>query len=166
MEQWRMLLKACLNGSRLPLEHPQLPVTPEQLASESRAVVTAGASALHVHPKDAQGNDSLDDVHVSSTVRAIRAAVPGVAVGITTGAWAARDPRDRVNAVRGWVDLPDFASVNWHEPGAEQVAEALLARGIGVEAGLWDEEAAIRWRAWPRRHECRHCPYEESASLC
>ncbi|MYW29323.1 hypothetical protein GT040_08540, partial [Streptomyces sp. SID2119] len=27
--------------------------------------------------------------------------------------------------------------VNWHEPGAEELAAALLERGVGVEAGLW-----------------------------
>ncbi|MGZ6807117.1 MAG: 3-keto-5-aminohexanoate cleavage protein [Mycobacteriaceae bacterium] len=50
--------------------------------------------------------------------------------------------------------LPDFASVNWHEPGAQDVAEALLDRGVGVEAGLWQPAAVGSWRRWCRRDRC------------
>jgi len=56
--------------------------------------------------------------------------------------------------VRGWTALPDFASVNWHEPGAEQVATTLLERGVGVEAGLWHAEAVDAWLASPSRDRC------------
>lgn len=44
-----MLIKACLNGSRKPGEHPALPLTPEELACDAKSVVAA-AWALHVHP--------------------------------------------------------------------------------------------------------------------
>lgn len=72
-----------------------------------------------------------------------------VPVGVTTGAWAEPDPERRVAHIRAWTVLPDHASVNWHEPGAEAVAAALLDRGVGVEAGLWSgTDAAERFRAW------------------
>lgn len=57
-------------------------------------------------------------------------------------------------SVRGWTTLPDFASVNWHEPGAEQVAAILLERGVGVEAGLWHAAAVQAWLASPSRDRC------------
>ena len=75
-------------------------------------------------------------------------------VGVTTGAWALPDPAQRVAAVRTWSALPDFASVNWHEAGADDVAAALLERGIGVEAGLWHEDAVRAWLASPHRGSC------------
>ena len=56
--------------------------------------------------------------------------------------------------VRTWSVLPDFASVNWHEPGAEALAAALLERGVGVEAGLWHEQAVEAWSASPHRDDC------------
>ncbi len=37
--------------------------------------------------------------------------------------------------------LPDFASVNFNEPGSVALAEPLMDRGVGVEAGLFDAEA-------------------------
>jgi uncharacterized protein (DUF849 family) len=75
-----------------------------------------------------------------------------VPVGVTTGAWAEPEPAARVERVRGWTVLPDHASVNWHEPGAEEVAAALLDRGVGVEAGIWSgTEGAARFAVSPLR---------------
>ncbi|GCB50694.1 hypothetical protein SNL152K_8039 [Streptomyces sp. NL15-2K] len=75
---------------------------------------------------------------IAATVEAIRARV-SVPVGVTTGAWAEPDldPAARMARVRGWTVLPDHASVNWHEPGAEQMAAALIDLGVDVEAGIW-----------------------------
>jgi uncharacterized protein (DUF849 family) len=49
---------------------------------------------------------------------------------------------------------PDFASVNWHEPGSPELAETLLGIGVGVEPGLWQPAAVSAWRTWPRRADC------------
>ena len=149
-----MLLQACLNGSRPPGAHPALPVTPQALARDTADVVAAGATAVHVHPKGRDGADSLRSADVAAVVTAVRRSAPGVQVGVTTGAWAAPDPRDRVAAVRGWEVLPDVASVNWHEDGADDVAAALLERGVAVEAGLWHLDGVSAWRASPSRHRC------------
>ncbi|CAN5438942.1 hypothetical protein BH24ACT9_BH24ACT9_09320 [soil metagenome] len=64
------------------------------------------------------------------------------------------DPDARLEAIRCWSVLPDFASFNWHESGAEQAAAALLDRGIGVEAGLWHADAVAAWRRSPVRDRC------------
>lgn len=148
------MLQSCLNGSRRPAEHPALPVTPSEIAGEAARAVAAGAEALHVHPKDDQGADSLDPAVVGAVLDAVRAAVPGVPVGVTTGAWAVPDPRRRVAVIHAWTVLPDFASVNWHEQGAPDVALALLEHGIGVEAGLWHPAAVAAWRSWDDRERC------------
>jgi uncharacterized protein (DUF849 family) len=148
------LLEACLNGSRAPSEHPALPVTSSAIAEEAARAVQSGADALHIHPKDGHGADTLDPVAVAELIYVVKAAVPRVAVGLTTGAWAASEPRDRMALVRSWTVLPDFASVNWHEPGAVELAEMLLRIGIGVEAGLWNRSAVASWRTWSRRRSC------------
>jgi uncharacterized protein (DUF849 family) len=150
----RMRLQACVNGARRPVEHLALPVTPAALAAEVRAVTAAGADGVHLHVKDSEGVDTLDGGALTAVLSAVRLAAPGVAVGVTTGAWAVADPAERIEAVRGWTSLPDFASVNWHEPGAEQVATTLADRGVGVEAGLWDAAAVAAWLASPLRDRC------------
>lgn len=132
-----VLVKACLNGGRPRTEHDAVPVTPEQLAADARAAVAAGAAALHVHPRAADAAETLDAVACGAAIAAIRAACPGIPVGLSTGAWMAPDPRARVALVESWTVLPEFASVNFSEAGAAGVCGALIRRGIGIEAGLW-----------------------------
>ena len=54
-----MLLKAAINGRRAQGEHPAIPITPGQLADEAAMAVAAGAGAIHVHPRDSNGQESL-----------------------------------------------------------------------------------------------------------
>jgi uncharacterized protein (DUF849 family) len=129
-------VKACINGARPPSEHPALPVRPQEFAREARAAVDAGAALLHVHPRGGDGAESLDAGTVTAVLLAVRAACPGVRVGVTTGAWIVPDPARRLELVRSWTELPDFASVNFSEDGAVGLCEELLARGIGIEPGL------------------------------
>ncbi|MGW4497396.1 3-keto-5-aminohexanoate cleavage protein [Micromonospora sp. NPDC004336] len=142
------MLKACLNGGRGPDEHPAVPVTPADLAADAARCVGLGAGAVHVHPRDAAGRESLHPSVIAAALDAIRAANPGLPVGVSTGAWIEPDPAARVAAVRAWTVLPDFASVNAHEPGAEEVAAALHERGVGVEAGLWTCDAVESYKGW------------------
>lgn len=146
-------MKAALNGNRSPDEHPGLPITPRQLAKAAREAVQAGADALHLHPRNAAGAESLDAENVAQALNAVRAACPGVPVGISSGWWILPDAGARLAAVRAWNVRPDFVSVNWHEPGSPELAELLLELGIGVEAGLWTADAVRAFLAWPRRDE-------------
>jgi uncharacterized protein (DUF849 family) len=71
----------------------------------------------------------------------MRLALPGTPLGVSTGAWIAGSGAEREHAVAGWTELPDFASVNFDEAGAE--ALVLLH---GPEATAWPllDEAAHR----------------------
>jgi len=149
-----MLLKACINGARRPSEHPALPISAEHVAADALAVSSAGADGVHLHVKDDDGVDTLAAPPLTMVLEAVRAKVPFLPVGVTTGAWALPDPAARIAAIRSWDMLPDFASVNWHEDGADEVARVLLDQGIEVEAGLWHEAAVDRWARSPVRDEC------------
>jgi uncharacterized protein (DUF849 family) len=147
------VLQVCLNGARVPAECARLPVTPQELAVAGRAAVAAGAQDIHLHPKNRDGEDTLDPGAVAAALTAVRAAVPGIAVGVTTGAWTTPDPAERAAQIRSWTVLPDHASVNWHEDGAATVAGVLLDRGIGIEAGIYSgTQAAQRFLGWPDAH--------------
>jgi uncharacterized protein (DUF849 family) len=143
----KIFVKACINGARTPDQHPNLPVTPEQLAAEAVAAVEAGAKAVHMHPKAADGVDSLLPGPVGAAVMAVRAALPDVPLGVTTGFWALPDVAQRRATIESWDVLPDFASLNWHESGSPELAEVLLSRGLGVEVGIFHVEAAASWAA-------------------
>lgn len=159
----KIYLKACINGARTPDQHPNLPVTPEQLAAEAAAAHQAGARAVHMHPKTAEGVDSLLPTEVDAAVAAVRHAVPGLPLGVTTGYWALSDARQRLRAVEGWSVLPDFASLNWHEPGSPELARLLLSRGLGVEVGIFHADAAQSWAASDIAQHCMRVMIELGA---
>ncbi|MET7574421.1 3-keto-5-aminohexanoate cleavage protein [Streptomyces sp. NPDC005492] len=145
------MVQVCLNGARGAVDGGVVPVSPEALADAAAEAVAAGATDIHVHPKSPCGQDTLSPRVLAATLAAIRARV-SVPVGVTTGAWTEPEPEARVLRVRSWTSLPDHASVNWHEPGAEEVAATLLDRGVGVEAGIWSgTEGAARFAVSPLR---------------
>jgi uncharacterized protein (DUF849 family) len=131
-----MAVKACLNGGRSRDEHPAMPQSAAELASDAVAVRAAGAFAVHVHPRDARGVQTLDAKSCDAAVAAIRSAAPGVAVGLSTAAEIDPDFFARAAAIRSWRERPDFVSVNLSELGWAGLVRAALHAGIGVEAGL------------------------------
>lgn len=150
----KIYVQACLNGARTPDQHPALPVTPERLAADAVAAHRAGARAVHLHPKTQYGVDSLEPDVVAAAVAAVRHAAPGLPLGVTTGFWALPEKHARLATVDAWQLLPDFASVNWHEPGAEALARLLLSKGVGIEAGIFHADAAA---AWASSELAEHC---------
>jgi uncharacterized protein (DUF849 family) len=130
------LVKACLNGGREPSEHPALPLSPPELAAAARSVMDVGAFAVHVHPRDGEGRQSLEAGPCGAAVEAIRSACPGLPVGLSTAATIEPDAERRLHLVRGGSAKPDFVSVNLFEPGAPELVRALPTLEIGVEAGL------------------------------
>lgn len=148
-----MLVQACLNGARSAEQHPALTADATLAGADAARAVAMGAGEIHVHPKDAHGVDSLRAADVERWLRALRAACPEVPIGVTTGAWIEPDVERRVRAIREWTALPDVASVNWHEAGADQVAAQLVERGVRVEAGIWDATGLDAWQRSPVRSE-------------
>jgi uncharacterized protein (DUF849 family) len=140
-----VLLQAALNGPFGKDLHPKLPVTAQELARDGAACVAAGAQAIHLHPRDAAGDERLDARVVDATVATVREAC-GVPVGVSTGAWIEPDLGRRLELVAGW-STPDYASVNLSEDGAAETMRTLLDAGVGIEAGVWSVEDAERLAA-------------------
>ncbi|MEV4736686.1 MULTISPECIES: 3-keto-5-aminohexanoate cleavage protein [unclassified Microbacterium] len=150
----RALIQVCVNGAQDIADHPALHADPGLAAADAARAVAAGAGAIHVHPKDAEGRDSLSPDDVARWVRAFREACPEAPLGVTTGAWIQPDVERRIHAIARWAELPDFASLNWHEAGAARVADMLHRRGVRIEAGIWDATGLAAWRESPLRGEC------------
>jgi uncharacterized protein (DUF849 family) len=133
-----MFLQAALNGTRAPGEHDALPLTPEELARDAKAVVEAGAASLHLHPRGEDGLESLAPDDCDAAVAALREAVPDVELSLTTGLWITDgDVQARFEAVRGWSELPDCVSLNVAEEGWRELGELLAERGVWIEIGLF-----------------------------
>ncbi len=137
-----MLIKAAINGGRSRAEHEAVPVTPDEQAADIIECLKAGASVIHLHVRSALGDESLHAADVAQTILAVRSVSPQAQIGVSTGAWILPDVAARFATVKAWEVLPDFASVNFIEEGAVELANILLTRDVDVEGGLSDAEAA------------------------
>ena len=131
-----MLIQAAMNGSRKREENPAVPISPAELAASAKEAVAAGARELHFHVRTADGRESVAAPDVAAAVTAVRAAVPGIRFGVSTGWWILRDASARYTAISAWNILPDYASVNFKEEGAVELAKLILSKGMSIEAGF------------------------------
>ncbi|WP_416237620.1 3-keto-5-aminohexanoate cleavage protein [Streptomyces sp. NBC_00162] len=147
-----------LNGARGAADGAAVPMSPQDLAEAALAAVAAGAGEVLVSPRTPCGRQSLSPRVVGPALEALRGtgvSVP-LSVPVSAGVGAEPDPAGRLERVRSWTVLPDRAEVSFGEPGAEELAEALLARGVAVDAvvplgGPAGPEPMARFLAWPVR---------------
>lgn len=119
------------------------------MAAQARAAVDAGARSLHLHPYDEDGRQTFAAGPCAATLRAVRAACPGIPISLSTSGDVEPDPRRRIALVEAWTELPDLVTANQGEDGIVELWELLVAvtRGIGIEAGLLSLDDARRFVA-------------------
>jgi len=148
------MLQACLNGGRDRDFHAAVPFTADELARDAALVIAAGASELHIHPRNADGLESLSPEVVGVALRSIRESVPNVPVGVSTHWRIPPSGRARHAPIGQWQILPDYVSVNLIEEDAVEVMNLVLNKGIGIEAGLWSVADAERFVALAEARKC------------
>lgn len=156
-----VFLQVALNGSR---RHNAAPQNPEAIARDTAEVVTAGAHSVHVHAYDAAGRETLGAAECGAIVRAIRAQSPGTPISLTTSAEIVGNPGERMKAVQGWSELPDFVTANQGEDGIDELCWHLLSRGVGIEAGLLSPDDARRFVVSPLREHVHRIMIEPLSS--
>ncbi|GGG19803.1 hypothetical protein GCM10007304_37140 [Rhodococcoides trifolii] len=139
-----MDLQIALNGD---VTHAAMPRTADEIASDAAACVAAGATLLHLHAFDDDGVESLAPGPVGRMLRAVRSRCPTTPLNVTTFAAIVEDPRERLELIRGWTELPDLVAANQGEEGIDDISELLSGRGVGVEAcvlSIEDTELFVR----------------------
>jgi uncharacterized protein (DUF849 family) len=108
----------------------------------------AGAQALHIHPRNAEGLQSLPHEDIAAAITAIRQSCPGLPCGVSTARWIEPDVWRGLQQIQGWTVQLDFASVNFSEPGAEDLCAHFLSTQVSIEAGIWSVADSHRLLAW------------------
>jgi len=90
---------------------PYLPVTPDEIAEDSKRAVDAGASVLHLHARDPKTGAPTADLDIfEEVVEKTRAACPGAIINTTTGGGMGMTDEERIAIVPRVK--PDIASFN------------------------------------------------------
>lgn len=86
MGQKTIITVAVTGNITRPDQHPNLPITPEQIATACLEAERAGASIAHIHVRDPQtGQPSMDIAHYREVVERIKGASSRLIINLTTG---------------------------------------------------------------------------------
>ena len=101
-ERHRVMLMVAPNGARrTKADHPALPITAAELAETAALCRAAGASAIHLHVRDAGGHHVLDAARYRVALAAIaRRCGEGIVPQVTTEAAGRYDRRRQMALVR------------------------------------------------------------------
>ncbi len=155
-----LVIMAAINGARRgKADHPQLPVTIEEIAQEASAVHAAGAQAIHLHVRDRAGRHVLDAGLYSEAIAAIGevagAAGRELVIQITTEAIGRYRPAEQMAVVR--AVRPEAVSIAVGElfpEGDEETGRAatnflqtLMAAGTAVQFIVYSAAEVSRFHA-------------------
>lgn len=139
-EQRVVVLSAPNGARRTQQDHPALPITADELATNAVALRDAGVSVLHLHVRDDNGEHTLDPGKYREALAAVRERIgDSLVLQVTT------------EAVGSYAATEQMAVVRELHPEAVSLALTELCPGPADEAAFaefcgWMHEAGI----WPQ----------------
>lgn len=132
-------------------DHPQLPLSLDEIIATAGECHAAGADALHLHVRDADGQHSLDSGRYNEALQALTAAVPRMKLQITTESADIFDVPAQLACLE--TVRPQWASVAVREIAREpSLADRLYGgcaeRGTEVQHILFDADDVATLRQW------------------
>lgn len=133
------------------VDHPALPVTPEEIAEEVRRCALQGAQVFHLHMRDGSGEPTQDQKLFEETILLIRDSAPDVMLCVTTSSRASKDLQDRLSPLlltgKAKPDLASLslgsfnfpASISKNSPSQiELLAQTMAEKGIVPELEVFE----------------------------
>lgn len=114
----KLIITVALTGN-VPTKqmNPNLPVTPDEIASDVARCAEAGATVFHVHARDEAGKPTLKKEAFQKIVACIKQKAPDVIVQLSTGGRASKDWEERANPVRLLPEMGSFTTGSNNLPG-------------------------------------------------
>jgi 3-keto-5-aminohexanoate cleavage enzyme len=133
------------------MDSPHVPLTPDEVAADVRRCADAGASIVHLHPRDNEGRPSQNPDLAAEFIRAVRSATPEIVICITTSGRVHHELADRVKVLDlegdarpemasltlGSLNFPKQASISSPET-IQGLAQAMQDRGVVPEWEIFD----------------------------
>lgn len=143
----KLIITAALTGAEVTRENqPALPLTPDEIAAEAKACCEAGASILHVHARDEEGNPTQDREVYRKIKEKIEASCDAIFQPSTGGAvW--HSPEERLQPVELNPEMASLTSGTCNfgsevfmntESMMEQFAAMMLERKVKPEIEIFE----------------------------
>ncbi|MEM8980221.1 MAG: 3-keto-5-aminohexanoate cleavage protein [Pseudomonadota bacterium] len=146
-----LIMVAPKGARRSKADHPQLPLSIEEIRDETVACAHAGAKALHLHVRDETGAHALDAGLYREAIEEIHDALPGFPIQVTTESAGIFDVDAQFRCLRAL--RPEAASISVREIArspdlAPEVYGFCEAESVAVQHILYDERDWHRLEAW------------------
>jgi uncharacterized protein (DUF849 family) len=122
-----------------------------QLTSEAMACANTGARLIHGSAIDQGAQSTLSAEAVADWLIALAEANAALVPTVDLG----QAGELSLSLLRSWTRLPPFVSIDFTVAGAEQAADLMLSRSVGVEACLSGRLSVERFLRMERRRFCR-----------
>lgn len=138
------IMVAPTGARRTKADHPQLPMTPREIAQTARACQLAGAGAIHVHVRDDAGGHLLEAERYRRVMEMIAEQAPGLLVQVSTEAVGRYEPAEQIQLVRDLrpaaisIALREIAPTSADEMRAAQFYAWCAHAGIAVQHIFYD----------------------------
>ena len=162
-----LIITVAPNGAyKQRVDHPQVPLTRQDMARTAKACLDAGASMLHLHIRDAQGRHSLDVAGYRDALAAVRTAVgDAMVLQVTSEAAKVYEAPAQIAMVREL--RPEAVSVGLREVDQAAIGEAGLAEFFGwlarervmTQVILYDTADLLRWQDLRQRGVVPEAPW-------
>ncbi len=143
----KLIITAALVGAELTRsDTPYLPLTPAEIAEEAVRACNAGASVLHLHARDGEGNPTQDRKAYREIINRVRERCDAV-IQVSTGGAVGMSPEERLQPVSLGPEMAsltagtvNFGDEVFHNPRDLMVrfAEAMREHGVKPEIEIFD----------------------------
>lgn len=154
-----VLIMVAPNGARrTKADHPGLPITPAELGRVAAGCAEAGAGAVHLHVRDADGVHSLDaDLYRAASAAVRDAAGSDLVIQVTTEAVGRYRPREQMAVIRDLQPQAFSAAIRelvpdaGHESAAAEFYSWALTQEIALQHILYSPAEVDRFADLTRR---------------
>ncbi len=143
----KLIITAALVGAEVTRQHnPNLPLSPEEIAQAALAAGAAGASIIHLHVRDEQGNPTQDK-QVFRKVMGLIKETSDLILQVSTGGAVGMSPSERLQPVTLYPEMATLTtgSVNFGEEvfvnspeDIEHFARVMAQFGVKPELEVFD----------------------------
>ncbi len=106
----KLIITAAVCGAEVTRKQtPYIPITPEEIAEEACLARKGGASVVHIHVRDENGNPTQDVKVFKKVVDLIRTRCPDVIIQVSTGGAVGMSAEERLQSI---LVKPEMATLD------------------------------------------------------
>jgi 3-keto-5-aminohexanoate cleavage enzyme len=148
-----VIISVAPNGSsKTKNDHPNLPISPAELAKEAEKCKEEGATLIHLHVRDDEGKHTLDVSCYQKAIEAIRKAIGGdMVIQVTTEAVGIYTPEQQMQMIKELkpeavsIAIKELIPEEKDEANARKFLNWMINEGIAAQYVVYSDKELKRF---------------------